>query len=464
MNVSQQQDVMLDCPQCGQQFGASGWLVLDAADQPDVVAALLADSPLNRINLNSAMCPHCGAQVALPLPVLVHDGRVQAVVFAPAPGSEAYLWGEQARDLAALLLGSMPLEERRPYLNDVQIAQDTAGVAHLLRKAHRARERRAALAATPAVADPSLHREPATPTADDAATPAPSAQVAPLDEGALYAALEALTTVTDAATLPALVAQHPVLLTAAADNVLVALADEAATRRERAEAEGWHQLRMLLARLRVGDTTQPPPPAPAPEPDRAAAHAPPSDAPPSDAPPSDADALPAAVYEALLATTDSNALVALVAQYPLLREPWADAAITAEVNRTLDAGDEALAARLEERRELLATLPPAGVAPAAARPSAADLAADTSYRLLPSVPLATEEAIEALLTTDDNDDAVAQVIANHPVLLTADVQQAMLQLASDARQQGDEEMATVIVEMRALLRKLRQELAADDEH
>ena len=129
MPIGYQEQAQLTCPTCGTDFEAPIWLILDAQEQPAAVEALLRDE------LNLVRCPACGAAGPAGAPLLYHDAAARRVIFAPAPGAAEHEWREQARDLHALLVGSIPEEQRRPYLADVDIAQDLAGVAHLLRRA-----------------------------------------------------------------------------------------------------------------------------------------------------------------------------------------------------------------------------------------------------------------------------------------------------------------------------------------
>jgi hypothetical protein len=68
------------------------------------------------------------------------------------------------------------------------------------------------------------------------------------------------------------------------------------------------------------------------------------------------------------------------------------------------------------------------------------------------------DAVEALLSADD-EEVLAQVLLEYPVLLTDEAENALWHLSAEARSQGDEELATYAVECRAMLRRVREGLA-----
>jgi hypothetical protein len=133
----------------------------------------------------------------------------------------------------------------------------------------------------------------------------------------------------------------------------------------------------------------------------------------------------------LLQAQTSQALADLVEEYPVLLEEWVDATLSEAVNQILEENNETLAHRLEQRRELLDMM---------------------------RQELVRQEALDVLLSADD-DETLAQVLIDYPVLLTDEAQQALWHLASDARARGDDELAVYAVECRAMLRKVRDELS-----
>jgi hypothetical protein len=277
--------------------------------------------------------------------------------------------------------------------------------------------------------------------------------------------VEALLTVSTPDEVRSLSQQHPVLLTTAADDALNQLADIAVEERDYDLASGLHQARLQLSSLRTYDPGIPGaaaehayPPAPAtdstlrrePEPVVVSALPP-------------AAELPDELYEALLAVQTSQALGQLVQAQPVLLAPWVDVVLSDTVNQILDEGYERLAYDLEQRRELLAELrqqrastdtsPAETTAAASAEPTEPAASEEPS-----GVPPATQEAIEALLIAED-EDTMAQVLLEYPVLLTDAAQEALWHLSSEARTYGDEELARYAIECRATLRKVREGLA-----
>ncbi|MEI7771557.1 MAG: CpXC domain-containing protein, partial [Chloroflexales bacterium] len=133
MPISYQEQAELTCPSCGAGFTSAVWLILDAQEQPGAL------DELRRGALNSVTCPHCGSSGPAGAPLLFHDAQARRVIFAGAPGAAEHEVRDQARNLHALLVGAIPEEQRRPYLADVDIAQDVDGVARLLRRMERRR-------------------------------------------------------------------------------------------------------------------------------------------------------------------------------------------------------------------------------------------------------------------------------------------------------------------------------------
>ncbi|NJK79423.1 MAG: hypothetical protein HC914_05760 [Chloroflexaceae bacterium] len=130
MTISHREQLTLICPQCGGGFTSDLWLIVDAQEQPAAREAMLHE------RFHRVTCPN-GHTFAAPAPLLYHDRAAQLVVFVPPPATDEIVWRDTARDLHAVLVGSIPIEERGLYLADVQITQDLSGLAHLLRKAER---------------------------------------------------------------------------------------------------------------------------------------------------------------------------------------------------------------------------------------------------------------------------------------------------------------------------------------
>lgn len=393
MPIAYQEQTELTCPACRADFVAAVWLILDAQEAPE------AAERLRRGELNQVTCPHCGATGPAGAPLLYHDGVLRRVIFAPAPGSVEYQWREQARDLHALLVGSIAEEQRRPYLADVTIAQDLAGVAQLLQRMDR---RRGQAAPPPA---------PAAPTA----SASPEQEQAP----SLLVAVEALLAADTPDELDAVLAAHAVLLDPGTDATLAQLTAVALEQREFVIADSLRNARALLARMAAAPRAAPAPP-------------------PAETLTTD---LPAAALQALLRAQNAAELEAALAAYPVLRHARADALLAEQIDLALDTGNERLAHALEERREALAQLRAGGLGELSAAPAPASL----------------DEAIEALLVAD-GEAALVEVIDRYPVLLDDAAAEALWQFAAEARASGDEDLARYAIECRELLRRVREAL------
>src|SRR5262245_17858571 len=137
MPISHSEQSILTCPQCGHEFGAEVWLVLDAQERPDLQQALLAGQ------LNQVACPHCGTAGAAGAPLLYHDGAARQLIFAAPEGAPEYELRETARELHTLLLSNLAEQQQRPYLGDVQISDGLDGLRRRLEKEIRRRGQRA---------------------------------------------------------------------------------------------------------------------------------------------------------------------------------------------------------------------------------------------------------------------------------------------------------------------------------
>jgi hypothetical protein len=303
-------------------------------------------------------------------------------------------------------VGAIPEEQRRPYLTDVDIAQDVDGVAHMLRRMDR---RRGAAPAPPA---PAPSPQP----------PAPAAEPLP----PLLVAVQELLEAGSPEDLDRVLAAHPALLAPATDLTLAQLADAAVEQRAYDIAESLQQARRLLRGM-----------AAAAEPDAPAPHA-----------EAVISALPDPALQALMQVQSGADLLAAAEAHPLLLRPEVDTLLAEQIDHALDEGHDRQASALEERREALAELRVARAAEAeAAVVSAAPDAGAASL----------EEAIEALLIAD-GEDAMTEVIDRYPLLLDDVAAQALWQFAAEARASGDEEMARYAIECRELLRRVSEGL------
>jgi hypothetical protein len=413
MPVSYSENTTLTCPACGRDFAAAVWMLVDAVERPDLADALREGT------LNVVACPHCDYSGPADAPLLFHDPANRRVYFAaPANGAE-HEWREQAQSLLYLLVGSLPEEERRSYLGDVQVEQEVEGVRRAILRRPGAR-RRLVSAPAPSAA-PSL----AAHGAEHHIVEAPPIEPT-VDPSPILDAVRVLLAADSPEQFATIVDEHPVLLSAAADTTLAQLAEVAYAQGEREVAAALGEARAELGRMRArsedhetSDTRQEP---------------------------GDVRSLVAglqsrslsdAAYQTLMEVVSAEELRAAVRDHPALLDAWAHAELAERVEAALDAGDERLATAIEERREALAAL-----------------------REELSGQAALPQALKALLQADGEDE-LAAALTEHPILLTDAAQNALLQLASEARQRGDDQLAEYAVECRAMLRKVREGLEAE---
>ncbi|MGC8800395.1 CpXC domain-containing protein [Chloroflexus sp.] len=299
MPISYREQAQLTCPHCGGEFHADIWLIVDADEEPEAAAAL------RREEINIVVCPHCQASGPAGAPLMYHDARARRVLFAPTPGAADHEIRDQARNLHALLVGSIDPEQRRPYLADVDIAQDMSGLAHLLRRLD-ARRRLVAPPPPPPVTEPPP----------------------------LLAAVEALLAADTTAELERVLVDHPELLEPATRTTLDQLAEVADTQGEREIAQALRNARALLT-----DMQRPREPAPL-------------------------TTIPPEALQALLGAQSDTELKQVIARYPFLLQPEVDELLAAEIELALAAEAEQMAHLLEVRRMALATVRASTVSPA----------------------------------------------------------------------------------------------------
>src|SRR5437870_4635916 len=133
MPISQSDYIGLTCPACGTRFEADAWTLIDAAERSDL-AQELRDGSLNMVT-----CPKCGVQTTAGAALLFHDPAGRRVYFAVPPNVGEHIWRERAQELLYQLVGSLPEDERRPYLGDVQVEQELDGVRRALLRHDRRR-------------------------------------------------------------------------------------------------------------------------------------------------------------------------------------------------------------------------------------------------------------------------------------------------------------------------------------
>jgi tetratricopeptide (TPR) repeat protein len=108
MPTSFQQTQQLTCPRCGQPFEASIWLIVDAAERPDLLEKIQAGT------LHQVVCPHCQFQGEVDAPLLLYnpplpegEGPGVRVLFSPAQRTTAEQDQEQALALLERLRQSL---------------------------------------------------------------------------------------------------------------------------------------------------------------------------------------------------------------------------------------------------------------------------------------------------------------------------------------------------------------------
>jgi tetratricopeptide (TPR) repeat protein len=108
MPTSFGQTLSLTCPRCGQSFQAAIWLIVDAAERPDLLEKIQAGT------LHQVVCPHCQFQGEVDAPLLLYnpplpegEGLGVRLLFSPAQGTTAEQDQEQARALLERLRQSL---------------------------------------------------------------------------------------------------------------------------------------------------------------------------------------------------------------------------------------------------------------------------------------------------------------------------------------------------------------------
>ena len=92
------QTISLTCPQCSQPFDAQIWLIVDAAQRPDLLEMIEQET------LHDLSCPHCSASARVDASLLVHrPGQDPALIFSPAQGTTPEHDQEQVNGLLGWL-------------------------------------------------------------------------------------------------------------------------------------------------------------------------------------------------------------------------------------------------------------------------------------------------------------------------------------------------------------------------
>lgn len=409
MAISASEQQHLTCVSCGRPFEAEVWTLVDGSERPDLAQAL-ADGALD-----TAPCPHCGVVNRVNAALLFHDPARRRVYFAVPANTDEHHWREQAQRLLYALMEGLPEEARLPYLGDVQVEHEVAGVRRAVQRRQRGRGARGALNVGKQIPLPEPTAEPDPPP--QAAKPLPAS-------GDLADAVQILVSADTLEEFRDVVQRHPALLTQDADDLLRQMAETAYGQGERDMAGALREARATLAKLRAGGTgleqTTAEPPlkhavAPVAQP---------------------ATRLSDAAYQALMRSASSEELIEATRAHPGLLEPWADDELAAREESTLDEGNERLANLIGERRDALAGL-------------RLDLSEDASVG----------QALQALLNAR-GEDGLARALTGYPILLTEIAQQALTKRADEARQRGDQQDAELALERRTMLQQVRAGLEA----
>lgn len=403
MAISVSERLELSCVACGKPFETDAWSLVDAAERPELAQALLDGT------LNAATCPFCGASNQSQIAMLYHDPARRRVHFAVPADVAEYRWRDQAQSLLYTLVEQLPEEARLPYLDDVHVNQEIAGVRRALQRGPRTR------GATPSFGKPIPLPDSGTPLIVERPPVVERPRVAASSPAAMAMAVEEVIAVSSPDELRATVLRHPSLLGAETDELLRQLADAAFNQGDRDTATAIHGARTALADLRAGREV-------------------------GTAATSDGDgsteiesglALPDPAYQSLLHTASDAALMEVIRTFPALLESWADEDLGQRIEGALFEENERLATLIEDRRDALAVL-----------------------RNMLFGEEALERAMQALLVAP-NTDALETVLADHPQLLTNGAQQALAAYALAARTRGDERTARLAEDRGRMLEQVR---------
>jgi hypothetical protein len=229
MTISRTEQFTLTCPSCAARFAADLWTLIDAGERPDLRDMLLEGQ------LNRAGCLRCGEEFLPSTAVLLHDPAARLVYFAVPSDTAEHVWREQAQSLLYELVAHLPEEQRLPYLGDVQLEQELDGVRRALQRRNRRRQH--ARTGTGAAAAP---------------VPLATQQPAMSQSGSLLEAIQRLLSADSPADFERQARDNPLLLGEAADGMLIRLIAEADIQGQRDVVDALRLARAELARIRSG--------------------------------------------------------------------------------------------------------------------------------------------------------------------------------------------------------------------
>ncbi|HID86128.1 MAG TPA: hypothetical protein EYP55_01970, partial [Anaerolineae bacterium] len=122
------QKVTLPCPDCGQEFEAQIWTILDLGQEPDLARRFLAGE------INVARCPGCGQAGFVAAPLAVHDpARERVIFFVPeVPGLDEAGRRAVISQLGNALLATLPPGQRPEYLFRPVVVSEPQALAEAL--------------------------------------------------------------------------------------------------------------------------------------------------------------------------------------------------------------------------------------------------------------------------------------------------------------------------------------------
>jgi hypothetical protein len=297
MNISYAEAIPLTCPRCGTPFVNDTYIIVDAAERPDLVAKIIAGT------LHDAACPNCGEAGRVPAPLLYHNRERERVLLAVPPGMPEAEWREVGQTLLWTLIGALPQGARTEYLGDVQAEAGLEGVAQVI-------------------------------TAEGLTESTDADEELP----PIVPAIQALLDAQGAQQLQRAFEAHPILDDPQAVAIMQELAAEALKHGEMDAAQAFAHAAELLEQvktLRARSTAQ--------ASDVASAHG----------------IAPDEVEElafALLRSTTGQQLAQVVDQHPVLLEAWADDMLQEWAEQQRQADKPRIAEGIDERRAALAEM------------------------------------------------------------------------------------------------------------
>jgi hypothetical protein len=300
MNISYAEAVPLRCPRCGTEFVNDIYIIVDAAERPDLVTKIVDGT------LHDTRCLNCGEAGGVAAPLLYHNGERERVLLAVPPGMGESEWREVGQTLLWTLIGALPDDARGAYLGNVQAEAGLHGMAQVLQR-------------------------------EDLVQPATNNEV---DEELppIVPAIQALLDAKGAQQLQAAFDAHAVLNDPQAVTILQELAAEAIKHNELEAADGFARAAELLEQVktlrdrstaRTGST--------------AGAH---------NIAPEQAEE----IAFALLRSTTGGELAEVVDEHPLLLEPWADDLLREWADEQRAADKPRIAEGMDERRAALSEM------------------------------------------------------------------------------------------------------------